>query len=67
MAWLHRRHPEWKLADITRDMKKWFDKDIPADLVAQVIRIIQAEWRKKNFLHIDATQMDRLFDRKSIG
>ncbi len=67
LAWLHHRHPEWKLTDIIRDMKKWFDKDLPTEVIAQVLSSVKSEWRKKTFLDIETTQLDRLFDRKPIG
>jgi hypothetical protein len=63
MAWLHYKHPEWKLPQIMRDMTRWYAPEIPSDIIAEMKTFIKSEWKKKSFLSIDAASFDQLFGR----
>jgi hypothetical protein len=63
MAWLHYKHPEWKLPQIVRDMTSWYAPEIPSDIISEMKTFIKTEWKKKSFLSIDAASFDQLFGK----
>jgi len=67
MAWLRHRHPDWKIADIIKDMSNWYAKEIPQDVVVELKRFMREEWRKKSFQALDAPSFDPLFNTNATA
>jgi hypothetical protein len=64
IAWLHHKHPDWGLPEITADMVKWYAKDMPATARTAMKKFIKEQWMKKVYEEINAASLDALFAEK---
>ncbi|MFQ5448557.1 MAG: hypothetical protein ACE5FF_16645 [Saprospiraceae bacterium] len=64
IAWLHHKHPEWGLKEITAEMVKWYAKDMPPAALTAMKKFIKEQWVMKSFEKIDAASLELLFAEK---
>ncbi|TAK42756.1 MAG: hypothetical protein EPO28_06835 [Saprospiraceae bacterium] len=61
IAWLHHKHPEWSLPEITADMVKWYAKDMPTAARTAMKKFIKEQWVLKAYEEINGASLDALF------